>query len=82
MVKDETNVEEGTVEEEDLLDFDLDDLASEEGTEPGEDEEIIELVDLVEEDAVEDAGGEAADIEMLLQDEVSPGTSDEEAGEA
>lgn len=80
MVNDETKVEEGAVEEEeDLLDFDLDDLGAEEESESGEGEEIIELVDLVEEDA-EEAGGEPTDIEMLLQDDDStPDTSPDEA---
>ena len=83
MVNDETKVEEGAVEEEDLLDFDLDDLASEEESESSEGEEIIELVDLVEEDAGEEAGGETTDIEMLLQDDDSaPVTSAGEAVEA
>lgn len=80
MVNDETKVEEGAVEEEeDLLDFDLDDLGAEEESESGEGEEIIELVDLVEEDA-EEAGGEPTDIEMLPQDDDStPDTSPDEA---
>jgi hypothetical protein len=48
MEKDDTTVEGGLFEDEDLLDFDLDDLESVDGPEFEEDNEIIELVDLVE----------------------------------
>lgn len=87
MDKDDTIVKDGMVEEEeeDLLDFDLDDLASEEESESGEDDEIIELVDLVVEDGesveFEDAGDE---IKMLFDDDAAShdDSSEVEAGPA
>lgn len=59
MDKDETTVEGGIFEDEDLLDFDLDDLESEEESQSEIDDEIIELVDLVEEDREETGADEA-----------------------
>ncbi len=59
MDKDETTVEGGIFEDEDLLDFDLDDLESEQESQSEIDDEIIELVDLVEEDGEETGDDEA-----------------------
>lgn len=81
MEKDDTISEEGMVEEEDLLDFDLDDLASEEGAESEGDEEIIELVDLVTDEGegveFEDAGEE---IKTLLDDDAASGDAPGDIG--
>jgi len=84
MEKDENIVEEGTVEEEDmLLDFDLDDLTSEEGAGAEDDDDIIELVDFVEEDESQGLeSGESADDEIarLLENDTEAPPAEAAAG--
>ncbi len=66
----EDEVLEGLENEEDLLDFDLDDISPEDLDEEDSEEEIIDLVDLVEE-VKEDQGPGDDEIANLLEEDQS-----------
>ncbi|MDY7036913.1 MAG: hypothetical protein SV375_12220 [Thermodesulfobacteriota bacterium] len=72
MEKDNEILEEQIDNEEDLLDFDLDDLSiedfEEESSSPEPKDKIIELVDIVEKGEIEDANTDK-DLESLLEDD-------------